>query len=300
MSNTKANDSTPVLNRGVQTYRLLVAGWYPAKIAKHLRCSESLVWKFAKRYEREQRIERACKFPAMWRLKTSTLHPDMSGGQSTPPTLLPHRLGASFRLIGNIPKPRDASGYVTIKDPAYTIRFGRSKAVLWLKSFTGSTVQDQLANGHKSILALAVKYQHDLGITLTFDRWFPGIDWVLESKKGSKLIGEGANLKEEPKIISGAEFVYDDATHPTNLEIRPAKDYPPLRSTDVAKILEYLITRAPLTLMDIDKRMILQEKDLENIKLYNTNIIKHLAVLDEMSQTLKAIREELNKKELRK
>jgi hypothetical protein len=289
---TEQTQYTPPLQKGVHIYRLLVAGWHPKKIANQVHCSTSLVWKFAKKYESEGKIERACKYPALWRMKKGDIHPHMSGGTYTPLTIfIPHRLGASFRLIGKPKLPYDKGGFATVKDVAYTARFGRSKAILWLKSFTGDTVQAQINNGRNAILALADELQREHNLTLTFDRWFEGIDWVMDSKKGSKVIGESAGLKEEPTVIAGAEMVYDDATHKEYLEIRPAINHPPTKSTDVAKTLEYLITRAPLTIAEIDKRLMMQEESFTHFKEYNENIKLHLTVLTELRDAVKELKE---------
>lgn len=294
---------TPPLQKGVHIYRLLVAGWYPKQIAKRVGCSLALVWKYAKRYEGEGKIERTCKYPAIWRIKKCEIHPDMAGTTYTPtPVFIPHRLGGSFRLIGKPRLPYDKGGFATIKDPAFTARLGRSKAVIWLKSFTGTTVPEQILNGRQAILALAEKLQHDYAITLTFDRWFEGIDWVIAEKKAGKVIGDAAGLKEEPKVIAGAEMVFDDSTHKDLLEVRPATNNSPTRATEVAKTLEYLITKAPLTLAEIDKRLEMQEEAFKHVAEYSRNIELHLEVetrtnevLEKMNQTLDDIRNSLKK-----
>jgi hypothetical protein len=289
MLNEKEGENSnpyPYMNRGVRISRLLVAGWWPSRIAKQLGVSEGLVRKYARKYEGEGKIERVCKYPAIWKGKEPIRTPTMSGTQSVPfgPIMLPHNLGASFVLVGSPRGKRDGRGFINIKTPSYTARLGRSKAVLWLKSFRGTNVKEQLENGRKDVLALGEQLARDYGVTLTFARWFDGVEWCLNDRPASALVGDKADLKANPKVIAGALVKFDDFSHPHFLEVETANGFPRDRPTVVADRLEYLINSAPAI-----------GKAFEAISEYDRNIKKHLAVMDDMSATMKDIRDGLKK-----
>jgi len=272
----------------------LIEGWNQSKIAKHIPCSETLVRKYAKRFEREGKIERTNRSPAFWRIKTQ-LEPHTSLGSLAhlKPNLLPHRFGASFILIGTPHTRRDSRGITTIKEREYTVRLGRGKASIWLKSFTGTTVQEIINNSKGAILNLAQEIGNKYAVTLTFSRWYDGVEWILNDKPASKIAENKMDIRKKPKIIAET-LMKIDLSDPDNMEINPAPGFSKNKPTEVAKIFDYLLTKAPLTIAEMDKRTELIEKGLEGFAEYNKYIKLHLEVeqraLDVQNETLKTLK----------
>ncbi len=261
-------------SRKVAVYNLLMEGWFPSKIACHLKCSHQNVFKIIKNYEREGKIYQTNKNPSFWS-STNQLQPPLIGGEllqpitSRTPILILHKFGASFGLVGSIPNVQKKRGLLTIKEPGYTVQFGRSKAVIWLKSVYGNSVREQVVNGRNSLLEIAKEVGERFHVKLAWLRWIPGNEWVLVEKEGSRVVGEGAGLKDAPKVIAGATWKFDDFTHPKHVEIQPAPGFALSRPTVVADRLEFLIESAPSI-----------TKSFEAISQYDANVRKHLEVLE--------------------
>jgi len=250
----------------VKIYGLLCSGNYPASIARKLKISQPAVHKHIKKLVESGLIERTGTKPAFYRKKDSGGLRCKSGGTSKPnePILVPHKLGASFILIGRPRLSYDKHGIATIKELGHTIRFGRSKAVIWLKVFPGSNVRDIIATCRQQILDIARFYEQKHAVTLTFNRWFRDIEWVLGDKPASKKASEMANIKPK-RVIAGAEFKFDDATHPKRLEVNKAVGYPPDIPTQHAETLEYLLLKAPKDIEDATKLLLESAKRIAEL-----------------------------------
>lgn len=256
----------------VKIYHFLLDGWYPRKIAKHLKISEPAVAKHIKKLVGKGLIERTGTYPAFYR-KKSNLNPHTSlvgnlntEKQPTPtnkPIFIPHKFGATFIIIGRANLKRDSRGMATIKELNHTLRLGKAKAVIWLKNgFTGSDVEEQLNNAKKMLDILADKYSKKYGITLTLDRYLSDVEWVLNDKPASKTLSNKADIKHK-RLIAGADFKYDDATHPGYIEINKAKGYSSDIPTEHAKTLEYLLLHAPSLLKQLTETTLAINMKLE-------------------------------------
>ncbi len=267
--------------------RLLGAGVPLQKIAKITGKSYRSIWKQAQKYEREGIIERVCKYPALYRFKKD-FTPTLKLGRDFTPLLLPHKFGASFVLIGRPILPYNKLGKASIKESSHSVQFGRSKAQIWLKSFRGVATEEIVKQGKQDILALAMFYSQKYRVKLSAPRFFPDIEWVLTDKKTGKKVADKCEIVKQ-KEIADAMFKFGDSTHPDLLEINQAPKKPPEKPTEHAKTMEFLLTKAPHMLKELTN-------SFSNFELYNQNIAKHLAVLDEMGLTMKEIRDGLKKR----
>lgn len=275
--------------------RLLGNGLTLQKIAKITGKSYRSIWKQAQKYEREGIIERVCKYPALYRFKKHFTHSFKLGGVFTP-LLLPHKFGASFVLVGRPILPYNKLGKATIKESSHSIQFGRSKAQIWLKSFRGVATEDIVKQGKQDLLDLAMFYSQKYGVKLSAPRFFPGIEWVVTDKKTGKKVADKCEIIKQ-KEIADAMFKFGDSTHPDLLEINQAPKKPPEKPTEHAKTMEYLLTKAPRDITN------LQQDYVQHISLFTAQIKTHLEVLtkmsktqDEQQKTMKEIRDGLKKR----
>ena len=242
------------------TLRLLLEGWYPNKIAKHLGVKRQAVYKHIKKLEENGIIERTNKSPAFYRKKEPIEH-SKPGVQCKPNLFMPHKYGGSFTIIGNLKVKRNKNGYHTIKEPDHTIMFGNSKAVVWIKSFPGNSVNEILNNARRRLDDLATIYSNRYRIKLILNRIYEDNEWVLNDKPASKELSDKADIKKE-KLIAGALFKFDDRTHPDYIEINKAPGYDQRIPTEHARTLEYLLIEAPNLLKQI----------VESVKVNNDKI----------------------------
>lgn len=241
------NSGTPHINppsqNRVKIYYLLLGGEYPARIAKALGISPVAVHNHIRRMVKDQLIERIGSKPAFYRKLTP---PSLVGHINHPPhtsaILLPHKYGATFYLVDKPLLKYNILAHLAIdKQPGYTIIYGKSKAVIWLHSFFGDSPDTILANAQAYVLEIAKRESVKHRLTLTLDRIFNGVEWVMNDKPASRATG----LTHKPEIIAGAKYQLDLVSHPGYLEINQAPGYPAQIPTEHAKILYYLITQAP-------------------------------------------------------
>jgi hypothetical protein len=150
----------------------------------------------------------------------------------------------------------------TITEQSHVARFGRSKAVIWLKSFIGETPWGIRKNGYKTLQELGKYYSQKYGITLTLNRIFSDIEWTLTDKPASAEMSEQCDIKPQ-REIADALFKFDDATHPHTIEINQAPTKPPEIPSQHADTLYYLLMHAPNLLKQLTESVLVINTKLE-------------------------------------
>jgi hypothetical protein len=159
----------------------------------------------------------------------------------------------------------DKTGYATIKEEAYTIRFGKTKAVIWLKAFYGISPEEQVKNGITQIKQIALEQGLYYSVRLTPDRFYDGIEWVMLDRETGADTAEALGVQTQLEI-AGANYKFSDASHPDKLQINPAPGYPANLATEHAKtlhllaanreVVEYLVIHAPALLKQITETLL--------------------------------------------
>lgn len=169
------------------------------------------------------------------------------------PLLSPHRYGGSFFVLGRLPALKtDKTGRYWAKPSTHTLQLGRSKAIIWLKVFRGTTTTEQEDNAFTDLLAWAGHYAQEFGIRLTLDRVFNGVEWVANeelSAKASQMLGM---KKYEQREIADITLKNGDKSH-DGLEFNQAPGHPAHIPTQHAHTLEYLLIQGPRLLERIVK-----------------------------------------------
>lgn len=226
---------------------LLYEGWTRKQIRKHLKISDALVRRWTKFYEDKGFIVQTCDYPAMYRRNISgspDTHTDgLVGDTHTEPqhatTIIPHKFGASFRQFKK-PAILFSNGIAVIEKDDHTIIFRRHKTSIWLKHFTGQTVNEMLTRGEAHLKALAEFYSKYYGIKLIFDRIYPDIEWTDPSEERSKQIADAAGIKEFTRVkVAQAIHKFKDSSHET-LEIERDPAHAPEIPTDHARAHEFV------------------------------------------------------------
>jgi len=242
-------------------YLLLSEGYNLSAIAKKVGKSPAAILKRARKYEREGKLERVVKYPALYQIPKEILPPHNARHQILPPPpktiLIPHRFAATLAIVGT-PNIRRKKAWATIKTEEYTLQIGRSKARLALKFTQGETPEQRIYYGQRRIKELANELGARYGCTFTVLRFDPQIEWTLNDEPASRELSQKVGIKrDEPQEIADAMFRFDDPSHPRLIEINKAKGKPPHIPTEHAKSLYYLLTQAPTDI----KRLIELEKE---------------------------------------
>lgn len=261
---------------------LLVEGYSPSAISKLTKVSHIKVWKIAKKYEDNGLLVRINKYPAQWKGNDRYSPTLKSGGGDIPSTyqfptfnpapLIPHKFGASFNMGGEV-SGKDKHGIRTYKELSHTARFGKNKAVIWLKHFSGNSVKEIIGNAGKQLDDLALSYEKQLGIKLFNKRVFINDEWVVSDRPAGNLLAEVEGIpKGEQKVVLGAIWKNGDATHPNRLEINQAQGFSAEIPREQAARLDFLIQRGPEYMMGIEE--------------YDKQIKRHLDIMNEMSASM--------------
>lgn len=256
----------------------LRSGQTPKQIAKRFGISRQMVWKYARKYEREGLIERVHINPAWWQARNQAQpHPRMGGeaqpsatAQAQPNTgsevLAFHNFGADFMNVGKArpPLPKDKNNLAWVKMPlSHTARFGPNTTTIWMKHYRGTSVQEQIANAQQDTLALARFYEAKYGLALAFKRWHPGIEWCIAQDKASDKAKELLGMRQgDKKEIGNVLWKAGDSTH-LNMELNALPGAPADAPTEQARALEYLLVHAPYLLRQIVDSIVVVNQKLE-------------------------------------
>ena len=173
------------------------------------------------------------------------------------PIVFPIKFGASFKQFGQPNLKYNQNGIATKLEVSHTIRFGRRKAVIWLKNIYGISVNEILINGEKAIRDLANYYENKYNIKLVFEKIYPDIEWGVTSKSISKKTAKKAGIeKGGSKIVAGAIHKFKDSSHPENMQFNTLSGGEQTKPTEHGKIHEYLYSRLPVDLERISKTMV--------------------------------------------
>jgi hypothetical protein len=234
----------------VKSYSFLAAGSNLTQTAKLTGLSIPGVLKQARKYVAEGRLVRIAKGRYQKPILTSFTPPHVPVGtfnqNTTPPTplptMLPSKFGGIFAVVGNPRIKYDQDGKFYVKTQLYTAQVGRYKAQIWLKGgFTGSTVEEIIANGQAQLQVIASQLAADHHLELGLLRFYDGIEWVDYDLKRSQRLATSAKIPKGGAIeVAGAIHKYSDFSHPSQVQFNPKPGGDAARPTDHAKIHEYV------------------------------------------------------------
>jgi hypothetical protein len=233
----------------VKILDLLLEGHDLTNTAKLLNCSIKTVWKYAKIYERENKIIRVRKKPAQYQKPNSILPPLKPGGdftgKNTIPIMIPHKFGGIFTLYPNEKIPGlqySDRGKAQVTDRLYSAQLGKYKAQIWLKAgFKGITPDEQIYSGHQSLLAIATSLESKYNIKLNLIKFYNDIEWVDPNKIRSHATAKGAGIESGKGIeVAGALHKYDDKSDIGCIEFNKLPQGDPTKPTDHAKIRDFI------------------------------------------------------------
>lgn len=229
----------------------LKEGYPISKAAKKLGIARRTAYRWARRAVEEKLIEPTCAWPLLFRPKTKNgTHLKLVPNVPQEPLGIPHKYGATFIQLGRPHVLYDSRGKFTSKEGSHTVQFARSKAQIWIKHFRGLEAKEILANAYEDLMTLATHYSAKFGITLTLDRLFNGLEWVMISKETSEKANDLLEIGQK-KELAGTLVKYDDSSHRGQIEINRLQGYPEHLPTVYWHNLEYLVTRGPLTLEQV-------------------------------------------------
>lgn len=258
-------------NRGVRICNLLAEGHTRQTVMKLIGVSETCVRKHADSLVANGVLARITEKPATYAFKSKTMPssaPQPAGcAIRTPappanvPIFSPHKFGARFDL-GARParlldrrEPRkcvrlelgltvrwDAAAYKWyIREPGFTVEIGRAKAAIWLKSFVGGSVDEQLKWARAEVERLGNTMARALGVGFFNMKLEGGEHFVMDSLPGSKKLDEMAGLGARGKVIAGARVKMDSWSHPQHIEIEQEPREPRDAPEAVAREIEFLV-----------------------------------------------------------
>lgn len=221
------NPDNPPLQNKVVIAHLLSEGCHAAQIAKCLGISRQAVAKHIKKYVRDGVFKPISQNPAHFVKVIHDNPPIQSQSAMTTPTILPHHYGGLFALIGTPPLPYDKYGKAhDTKNSQYSAQFGRYKAQIWIKSFTGTSPKEIRENANKQLMGLANEFEQKYQIKLTLIKIYTNIEWVVADKETSDKIADSLGLeKQEAILVDNVWHKNGDATH-NNMEFIPTKINP--------------------------------------------------------------------------
>lgn len=295
----------------LKVLELVSSNCYQAQIAKHLEVNSSTILRKLKQMELLELIKAIPHiYPKQYTLtKTgSTMLLSMSNsitdkgnssmyGQTINANRIhsTHKIKFSIRYEGEQPKDGKIKPFgrykkqiqVIYRPNRYvTIIAFKKKLNVWIKDPVGNRTEEQLQYAKREAFDNIIKFAKKYNLILLDDLVKILLSHhVVESK--------AINTKFKPLFDKYGKEIeehigskYGDSSHPDQIE-HEGKGRPDrvVQGSDVAKGLEWLTVDFP-----IHFAMVAQQQDR-----YDENIRKHLAVMEEMSQTLKAIRDSLKK-----
>lgn len=227
--------------------RLLAEGFCISDVARQTHVLPGSVAFQAKMLVMDGRLERTSERPAHYQpanpVSFQVGGSAISSGKpdSMPQTCIFKKFGASFKQVGRPAILYREDGKARIETPGYIIEFGRYKTKIWLKSFVGATLAEQLVNGEATIRALASHYAHKYRITLTFDRLYEEREVLVASVAESAKLAAGVGLGwGEQKAVRGALQKAGDSSDLDNLQINQLPRGNPKRPEEQGSELEKL------------------------------------------------------------
>lgn len=271
---------------------LLGEGHSLSAIAKYTKKSPAAILKRARRYVIIGKLERVAKGRYRKAIKPELYPPLKPVGDFTPlPIMLPHKFGAIFAQVGKPNLPYTNRGKAEERTPLYLAQFGKNngKAQIWLYGgFQGSGIDEIVASGKEALIAIAASLEQKHSITLTLLRFYSDIEWVDVSKQRSKATAKGIGIgRGEQVVVDGAIHKLDPISHKDHLEFNKLPQGDPTRPTDHARIHHSIYSGEYERRFDIL---------MEGNERFSANLEKHLAVLEEMSAALKAIKKSIEEK----
>ena len=217
------NHDNPPLSNKVVIATLLNEGYHAAQIAKRLGISRQAVAKHIKKYVRAGVFKAISQNPAHFVKVIHDNPPEYPFQSQSPmttqisPTILPHHYGGLFALVGRPPLPYNSKGKAhDFKKAGWTAQFGRYKAQIWLKSFTGTSPKEIRENAYNALLDRANEFEQRYQITLTLIKIYTNIEWAMTSNETSEKIANSLGLaKNEEILIDNVRHKNGDASHDT-------------------------------------------------------------------------------------
>jgi hypothetical protein len=286
-------DIHPTTNKGVQIYSLLAEGRSIQFTAKLLKCSVSLVWKHAKKYVKNEKLERLSVYPAQFRkTQTTYTHTHVVGDlhPAQPPIDIPCKFGASFAQVGQPPLIYN-QGKAKDEQPTHIAIFGRHKTVIWLRAgFRGETPDEIIENGNETLKAIARGYEQQYGISLAYLTTFLDIEWIMVNLAAGKRISKYEGIKNgERKVIANAWHKQGDSSHPRHRQYQAVPGEEKTKPTEHASLDHYIYSGQLAS--DI---MALVERDKAHSDTdtkFAANLERHLGVLEKMETRLDKMNE---------